>query len=343
MKTETPVRLNRRQQSQLTEVLGRGVRSSRREEALIGTSAIRNPQSEIGMSLLTSAATRAWTGPLNSVFRTPHSAFASAFTLIELLVVLAIIAILASLLLLALGRPKSAANSTVCLNNLRQLQLGWLLYVDHNNDSLPPNIQRRNQFDLVNTIGSWVLGNAQLDTTTSNIQAGVLFPHVGSASVYHCPADKSTVRDQPSLPRRRSYSLQMWLNSQSITGLQQDGIEESPFDLKKFSRIVDPPPSRAWVFIDEHELSIDDGCFKIGNPWAFGGAAPNPDKSHWVDFRADRHNNGANLSFADGHVDHYRWRFRRGMDTFVAGSAYIVDPLDRADLKRLFEGIPHSP
>src|SRR5439155_11876185 len=112
------------------------------------------------------------------------------------------------------------------ISNLRQLQLGWLLYVDHNNDSLPPNIQRRIQWDLVNTNGSWVLGNAQLDTTASNIEAGVIFPHVGSASVYHCPADKSTVRDQPSLLRRRSYSMQMWLNSEAITGMSQDEIEE---------------------------------------------------------------------------------------------------------------------
>jgi prepilin-type N-terminal cleavage/methylation domain-containing protein/prepilin-type processing-associated H-X9-DG protein len=272
-----------------------------------------------------------------------------AFTLIELLVVLAVIAILASLLLPALGRPKSAAKSTVCANNLRQLQVGWLMYVDHNNDSLPPNIQRKIQFDLVNTNGSWVLGNAQLDTTTSNIEAGVLFPHVGSAAVYHCPADKSTVRDQPSLPRRRSYSLQMWLNSESITGQLQDGIEESPFDLKKLSRIVDPPPSGAWVFIDEHELSIDDGCFKIGNPWALGGSGPNgsggsgPNKSFWVDFRADRHNNGANLSFADGHVELHHWRFRHPTWLGHPNQPPIDNPDDLADLKWLREGIPHSP
>src|SRR5438132_9351316 len=113
-----------------------------------------------------------------SAIRNLQSATTSGFTLIDLLVVLAVIAILASLLLPALGRTKSAANTTKCISNLRQLQLGWLLYVDHNNDSLPPNIQRRIQWDLVNTNGSWVLGNAQLDTTTSNIEAGVIFPHV---------------------------------------------------------------------------------------------------------------------------------------------------------------------
>jgi prepilin-type N-terminal cleavage/methylation domain-containing protein/prepilin-type processing-associated H-X9-DG protein len=261
-----------------------------------------------------------------------------AFTLIELLVVLAVIAILASLLLPALGRPKSAANSTVCLNNLRQLQLGWRMYVDDNNDSLPPNIQRRDQFDIVDVKGSWVLGNAVIDTTTSNIEAGVLFPHVGSASVYRCPADKSTVRSQPLLLRRRSYSMQMWLNSESVTGSPKDQLNYSPFTLRKFSRIVDPVGT--WVFIEEHERSINDSSFKIGNPLL--PPLPNPNKESWMDFRADRHNNGASLSFADGHVELHHWRFHHST---WSGRIHppIVDPVDRADYKWLLERVAHSP
>jgi len=98
--------------------------------------------------------------------------------------------------------------------------------------------------------------------------------------------------------RTRSYNM-----SQSINGLPYPDEERYPPSFAKESEIDKPSPSELLFFVDVHEDSILDSHFGIpprGSVW-------DEEPLRWWDLPAGRHSQGGNFSFADGHVEHWRW------------------------------------
>jgi len=256
------------------------------------------------------------------------------FTLVELLVVIAIIATLASMLLPALATAKAKAKDIACRNNLHQLQLCWNLYVDDNNDALPPTSTWPTANGFESREPSWAVGDSKHDLTATNLQRGLLYPYNRSAEIYRCPADKTAVAGHPSIPRTRTYQLDGGLNFWFMGAIP--AWYPDPWERRKFSDLVNPSPTQVLTFIDSHPTTGDSAEFTQRYQEASGQG------DAWGCLPGEQHNRGANVAFADGHVEQWHWQWRRASGKYTVESLTydLVNAADRYDFKRVKDDFP---
>ena len=193
------------------------------------------------------------------------------FTRIELLAVLVMLALIA-----AVTRPVwanvGASQSIACLENVRRLSAAWLLYTDDNAGKFVGNYHGGFVPDATGKESPWVTG--WLDWTTSpdntntvyltNPRYAALAMYWGTdATVLKCPADEHVSRPQAVRGwsgRVRSYALNCALGEGNYyTG----PINQRILPITRSADFGRLPPHQAFVFLDEHPDSIDDGLFWV--------------------------------------------------------------------------------
>jgi prepilin-type N-terminal cleavage/methylation domain-containing protein/prepilin-type processing-associated H-X9-DG protein len=210
-----------------------------------------------------------------------------AFTLIELLVVIAVIAVLMAILMPALQRAREQGTRAVCLSNVKQFGICWILYADENNQHIV------NSCTVENTEGHddktepcWLYFRPEYDTAAriDGIQRGAMWPYVAQLKIYKCPTG---IRGEVN-----TYAIVDAMNGAMVS------VPGVPKELYVKNRLLIKRPGERMVFVDEGKTSTQSWTIFYN-------------RESWWDLPPIRHGYGTNFSFADGHAEYWKWEDMR--------------------------------
>jgi len=226
------------------------------------------------------------------------------------------------MLLPALSAAKKKAQGISCLSNYKQLTLAWHMYAGDNADTLAYNGDR-------NAVGaqttpSWVYSSqaAYLTWGTDPYNTNSAFftdsrvSSMGdyiakSTAIFHCPGDRYASSAQHGLGwqyRDRSCAM----NAAIGAGIKYYAGQTWFYNVKKFSDFHTPGPSDAFLFLDQHPDSIDDGSFYF-----------NPTSSSFIELPGTNHGPASGISFADGHAEMHKMQM--GVIPVTAAGNYVAN------------------
>ena len=242
--------------------------------------------------------------------RSPSVRQRQAFTLIELLVVIAVIALLIAILIPVLNLARERAQRAVCLSNLRQLTLAWVLYAEEHDGKLVMGSAfiRVTGFrlDLKGWLGRAFLFPESRSAVVENPDKGALWPYVRDIDVYRCPRGRAG--------HAATYSIIVAANGSAVEGtylpdradrgLQRLGkrVGKTVLRLTKLTDIISPGAAQRAVFIDKGQTVGNFYVHYLYPRWKWHSAPP------------IHHSDGVTLSMADGHVEYWKWKGRETVE-----------------------------